>query len=143
MLSWLGKQVISYNMKRLTAGDANPTLRMDASDVRMVFPGQSTWATDLRGKADHERWLQRFTRAGIQIFPDEVIVKGFPWKATVCVRGHDHLDTPEGERVYDNRYVIWGRLEWGKLKEYEVYEDTQKTEAFDRWLAEHEPVAAA
>ncbi len=143
MLSWLGKQVISHNMKRLSAGDPTPTLRMDAPDVRMVFPGQSTWATDLRGKADHERWLRRFTRVGIQIFPDEVIVKGFPWNATVCVRGHDHLDTESGERVYDNRYVIWGRLAWGRLKEYEVYEDTQKTEALDRWLAEHEAAAAA
>lgn len=143
MFSWLAKQVISYNMKRLSAGDPKPTLRMDAQDVRMVFPGQSSWSTDLRGKAEHERWLRRFTDAGIQIFPDEVIVQGFPWSTTVCVRGHDHLDTPRGERVYENRYVLWGRMVWGKLTEYEVYEDTQKTDEFDRWLAEHETIAAA
>jgi len=58
------------------------------------------------------------------------------------VRGHDHLDSPSGERIYENRYVIWGRLAWGKMQEYEVYEDTQKAKALDDWLAVHEPVAA-
>ena len=61
-----------------------------------------------------------------------MILQGFPWNQTICIRGTDHLDTPEGERVYENRYVIWGRIAWGKLREYEVYEDTQKTEALDR-----------
>jgi len=61
-----------------------------------------------------------------------VVIKGFPWRQTVCVRGHDHLRA-DGELVYENRYVIWGQLVWGRLKEYEVYEDTEKTEAFDRW----------
>jgi hypothetical protein len=44
--------------------------------------------------------------------------------------------------VYDNRFVIWARLRWGRLKEYEVYEDTQKAKALDAWLAEHEPALA-
>ena len=44
-----------------------------------------------------------------------------------------------GERIYENRYVIWGRLAWGRMQEYEVYEDTQKAKALDDWLAVHEP----
>jgi hypothetical protein len=39
--------------------------------------------------------------------------------------------------VYENRYVIWGRMAWGKLREYEVYEDTQKAKALDEWLEQH------
>ena len=136
MLSWLAKRLISYNMTRLNAGDARPTLRLDAPDVQMHFPGRSSWATHLRGRDEHARWLDRFVRAGIQIFPDEVVIKGFPWRQTVCVRGHDYLRA-DGELVYENRYVIWGQLVWGRLKEYEVYEDTEKTEALDRWLSEH------
>jgi hypothetical protein len=31
--------------------------------------------------------------------------------------------------------VIWGRIAWGKLREYEVYEDTQKSKALDEYLA--------
>ena len=63
------------------------------------------------------------------------MLKGFPWKQTICVRGHIHLDSPAGERVYENRYVLWGRIAWGLLREYEVYEDTQKTGPLDEYLA--------
>jgi ketosteroid isomerase-like protein len=72
-----------------------------------------------------------------------VVVKGRPWSTTVCVRGHDHLDAPDGTRVYENRFVIWGRMRWGRLIEYEVYEDTHKANELDGWLAEHEASLAA
>ncbi len=143
MLSWLAKQIIAYNMRRLNAGDPEPTLRLDAEDVRFSFPGDSSWAGEYHGKRELRPWLQRFVRVGLQIFADEVLVKGFPWKMTVCVRGHDFLRSPEGELVYENRYVIWGRLVWGRLKRYEVYEDTQKAAALDQWLAAHERPALA
>ena len=107
---------------------------MDADDVRFKFPGKSSWAIELEGKDELRKWLERFADAGLQIYPDEVILQGFPWNQTICIRGTDHVDTPEGERVYENRYVIWGRIAWGKLREYEVYEDTQTTEALDRYL---------
>ncbi|HET6997039.1 MAG TPA: hypothetical protein VFI03_00485 [Solirubrobacterales bacterium] len=134
MLSWLAKKMISRNMARASAGDIGPTLKMDAEDVRFRFPGDSSWATDLQGKAQLEQWLQRFADTGLQISPDEVILKGFPWRQTICIRGTDHLDTAEGERVYENRYVIWGHISWGLLRDYEVYEDTQKSKALDDYL---------
>ncbi len=135
MLSWLGRRMIARNMAKAREGDIEPTLKMDAEDVRFRFPGDSSWATELEGKQELEPWLRRFADVGIQIFPDEVVLKGFPWKQTICVRGTDYLDSPEGERVYENRYVIWGRIAWGKLREYEVYEDTQKARALDEYLA--------
>jgi ketosteroid isomerase-like protein len=135
MLSWLAKKLISRNMAKIREGDLGPTLRLDAKDVRFRFPGDSSWATELEGKDEHELWLKRFVAAGLQIYPDEVVLKGFPWKQTICVRGHIHLDSPAGERVYENRYVLWGRITWGLLREYEVYEDTQKTKPLDEYLA--------
>lgn len=135
MLSWLAKKMIARNMARISAGDIEPTLKMDADDVRFRFPGDSSWATELRGKGELETWLRRFAEAGIQISPDEVVLKGFPWRQTICIRGTDFLDTPQGERVYENRYVIWGHLRWGLLRDYEVYEDTQKAKRLDEYLA--------
>jgi hypothetical protein len=38
--------------------------------------------------------------------------------------------------------VIWGRMAWGRLKAYEVYEDTQKADALDEYLADHRPELA-
>lgn len=135
MLSWLAKKTIARNMERASAGDIAPTLRMDAEDVRFRFPGDSSWATELEGKDDLERWLQRFADTGLQISPDEVVLKGFPWKQTICIRGTDHLDAPDGRRVYENRYVNLGTPPWGLLRDYEVYEDTQKSKKLDEYLA--------
>jgi ketosteroid isomerase-like protein len=135
MLSWLAKRMIGRNMAEASEGELGPTLAMDAEDVRFRFPGNSSWAGEIVGKAELERWLRRFADVGIQIYPDEVVLKGFPWKQTICVRGRDHLDSPDGERVYENRYVLWGRISWGKLREYELYEDTQRSKDLDRYLA--------
>jgi ketosteroid isomerase-like protein len=135
MLSWLGRLMISRNMAKAREGDIEPSLTLDSDDVRFRFPGDSSWATELEGKDELRKWLERFADVGLQIYPDQVVVQGFPWRQTICIRGTDHLDAPDGRRVYENRYVIWGTLSWGKLREYEVYEDTQATDALDEYLA--------
>jgi hypothetical protein len=135
MLSWLAKKMIARNMKSIRAGDPGPTLAMDADDVKFTFPGGSSFAPGANDKRELEQWLNRFVSLGLQIYPDEVVLKGFPWQQTICVRGHIHLDDPKDGRVYDNRYVIWGRIAWGKLREYEVYEDTEKSRKLDEYLA--------
>ena len=120
-----------------------PTLLLDAPDVQLTFPGQNSWSGVFRGKHEVERWLRRLAALGIKTYPDEVVAKGFPWKTTVCVRGHDHSTRPTASGVYENRFVIWGRMSWGRLKEYEVYEDTHKANEFDDWLTEHEAALVA
>lgn len=134
MQSWLGKKLLSYGMRRLRQGDRRPILFLEHPRVRLTFPGRSSWSGVFDGKAEVARWLRRFTDAGLQIVPDEVVVKGMPWNSTVCVRGRDHLDSPEGRRVYENRFVIWGHMVWGRLRDYEVYEDTRQPEALDDYL---------
>jgi ketosteroid isomerase-like protein len=135
MLSWLAGKMIARNMKAIRAGDTGPTLALDAEDIRFTFPGDSSFAPGANSKRELEQWLDRFVELGLQIYPDEVVLKGFPWKQTICIRGQIHLDEPADGRVYDNRYVIWGRISWGKLREYEVYEDTQKSKQLDAYLA--------
>jgi ketosteroid isomerase-like protein len=142
MQSWLGQKLISYVMSRTRAGDIRPTLALDAEDISFRFPGDNSWAGEYYGKAEHARWLKRLVRVGVKTFPDEVVVKGFPWRQTVCIRGHDYVHSPAGETVYENRFVIWGRLEWGRLKEYEVYEDTEKAKGLDEYLERHQPELA-
>lgn len=134
MLSWLAEKMIARNMRAIRAGDLKPTVALYADDVKFSFPGESSFAPGARNKRELEQWLSRFVEIGLQIYPDQVILKGFPWRQTICVRGHIHLDDSEDGRVYDNRYVIWGRIAWGKLREYEVYEDTEETRRLDQWL---------
>jgi hypothetical protein len=135
MLSWLAGKMIARNMKSMRAGDAGPTLAMDADDIKFSFPGESSFAPGAKNKRELEQWLDRFVGLGLQIYPEEVVLKGFPWQQTICVRGYIDLDDPKDGRVYDNRYVIWGRIAWGKLREYEVYEDTEKSRKLDEYLA--------
>jgi ketosteroid isomerase-like protein len=139
MQSWLATKLISYLMERLRDGDPRLLLRLDAPDVTLTFPGQNSWSGQYRGKAEVARWLQRFIASGIQTFPDEVIATGPPWRTRLCIRAHDYLLDAGGATVYENRYVIWGRMRWGRLMEYEVYEDTHKANVLDEWLAEHRP----
>ena len=139
--SWLAKKLVSRAMARNREGDISLTLALDAPDVTLTFPGDNSWSGTFRGKAAVKHWLERLARIGLQTFPDEVVAVGPPWNTTLCIRGHDYLNSPEGETVYENRFVIWGRLKWGRLREYEVYEDTIKPRALDEWLAVHEPQA--
>jgi ketosteroid isomerase-like protein len=134
MLSWLAGKMIERSMRAIRTGDLGPTVAMYADDVRFHFPGDSSFAPGAGNKRDLEAWLRRFVEIGLQIYPDEVILKGFPWRQTICVRGHIHLDRPGDGRVYDNRFVIWGHLAWGKMREYEVYEDTEETRRLDEYL---------
>jgi ketosteroid isomerase-like protein len=143
MLSGLAKKMLDRNLAQLNAGDYRPLLRMDADDIRFRFPGDSSWSGEIVGKAGLARWLQRFVDTGLQISADEVVVGGPPWRMTLCLRGQDSLRSPEGELVYENRYVIWGHMRWFKLQEYEVYEDTQRSKALDEYLGAAEVGAAA
>jgi uncharacterized protein len=140
--SWLAKKLISFVMGRTREGDVRPTLLLDAPDVELTFPGRNSWSGTFRGKDEVARWLRRFAAVGIQIYPDEVVATGLPWRTTVCVRGRDQLRDASGATVYENRYVIWGRMSWGRLKAYEVYEDTQKADALDEYLVQNRPELA-
>jgi ketosteroid isomerase-like protein len=142
VFSWLAKAMMRRNMARLNEGDQGPVLRLDAPDIRFRFPGDSSWATEIRNRDDHGRWLQRFIDAGLQLEADEVVAQGPPWNTILCVRGSSHLDTEDG-RVYENRYVMWGRIAWGRLREYEVYEDTQAARKLDEYLARRDAPGSA
>lgn len=44
MLSWLGKQLITYVMTQNNKGNVKPTLMLCAPDVKLTFPGDSSWS---------------------------------------------------------------------------------------------------
>ena len=137
------RSMIHRNLRRLGAGDVGPLLSIYADDVRFVFPGHSSWAADLWGKDEVERWVRRFVRVGLQLEPREILVAGPPWDTTVCLRFIDEATAPDGTVVYSNRGTIFAKIAWGKVTYYEVNEDTQKVADFDEWLASHEPTTDA
>ncbi|HEX7278309.1 MAG TPA: hypothetical protein VF255_01680 [Solirubrobacterales bacterium] len=123
------------NIERFSAREPEPLLRSYAKDVRFVFPGESSWRADVRGREEVERWQRRYLECGLQMEPGEVLVAGPPWNTRVALRFRDHLTDPDGVLVHENEGVVYGTIVWGKVKFYTVYEDTQKLPPLDEYLA--------
>ncbi|HEX8857118.1 MAG TPA: nuclear transport factor 2 family protein [Thermoleophilaceae bacterium] len=141
--AWLVRRLFMRNLRNLRAGNPEPLFKSYADDVRFVFPGDSSWGGEVRGREALEHWVRRFVRVGLQLEPQKILITGPPWKTTFCLLYTDELTTPSGERVYENRGAIYGTIRWGKITSYETAEDTHKVEAFDEWLAEHEQELSA
>ena len=120
MFSWLAKAMLNRNMARLREGDYAAVLKIDAKDIRFRFPGDSSWAAENRQPRRPWTLAAALRGDGPKVDADEIIAQGPPWNMTLCVRGISYLDTEDG-RAYENRYVMWGRMSWGLLREYEVY----------------------
>jgi hypothetical protein len=86
--------MLRRNIRRLRAGDIEPLFSNYADDVRFVFPGESSWKADLRGKQEVKRWVQRFMQVGLQLEPHEILVAGLPWNTTVCLYFTDQIAAP-------------------------------------------------
>lgn len=140
-LDWAYAGVVRWtlrrNLARLHAGDPEPLLAGYADDVRFVFPGDSSWSADVRGKAAVRAWLERFVTVGLRFEVGDILVSGPPWATTVCILFTDHLNVGNGPPVYENRGAIVASITWGKVTAYEVHEDTQKVAAFDEYLETH------
>ncbi len=54
---------------------------------------------------------------------------------TVCVRITDHAKDSNGNVVYQNRAVLFGKVRWGEIVFYGVDENTEKVKALDQYLA--------
>jgi len=103
-------------------------LRSYANDVRFVFPGNNSSASGFRRKEAVASWLRRFHDAGLKIHPHEIVVGGPPWNTSVCIGITDWATGADGDVIYENRAVLFGKIQWGKITFYEVYEDTEKVQ---------------
>jgi ketosteroid isomerase-like protein len=137
------RAMLRRTVPRLMAGDVDAFLRFYADDATLTFPGDNSWGPVYRGKKEIRAFLERFLRVGLRGELGEIVVSGPPWDTTVCVRFDDHATAPDGTRVYENRAVVFFKSRWGKVVSEEVFEDTEKVAAFDRYLEAHEPVVTA
>lgn len=132
------RRMFRFNVARVNAGDPRPLFRSYAPDVVLTFPGTSSWAGTFRGREEVEPWVRRFMAAGLRLEPDDILVSGPPWNTRACLRFTDALTLGDGSRPYENAGVIYARIVWGRLKAYEVHEDTERSAAFDAWMVAHD-----
>ena len=138
MYGYVVKLLIRRTLRRHQSGDVEALLRSYADDARFVFPGNNSWAGEFRGKEAIASWLRRFHEAGLKVQPHEIVVGGPPWNTTVCVRITDRATDAGGNVIYENRAVLFGKIRWGKITFYEVYEDTEKVAVLDAYLADRQ-----
>jgi ketosteroid isomerase-like protein len=139
------RALLRRTVSRLMAGDVDAFLRFYADDATLTFPGDNSWGPVYRGKDEIRAFLERFLRVGLRGELGEIFVNGPPWDTTVAVRFDDRAKAPDGTIVYENRAMVLLRSRWGKIVSEEVFEDTEKVAAFDRWLEsrDRERVATA
>ncbi len=126
--------MIRRNVRALAQGDLAPLLSGYADNAVLVFPGQSSWGGEHRGKAAIKAFLRRFVDVGLKGEVHEILVNGPPWRTTVCVIFTDRATDDTGSPIYENRAMLFGRVVWGKIVYQEDFEDTKKVEAFDAYL---------
>src|SRR5271155_2738332 len=131
--------MIRKNVRSLNEGNPEPLLAGYHRDAVLMFPGQSSWGGEHRGKPAIEVFLRRFVESGLKGETHEIVVNGPPWRTTICMRFSSRAWDAGGTLIYDNRAVLFARAKWGKLVYQEDFEDTHKVEAFDRYLADHQP----
>jgi uncharacterized protein (TIGR02246 family) len=127
--------MIRRNVRALRSGDLESVLASYAEDAVLVFPGQSSWGGEHRGKAAIEAFLRRFMDSKLVGETHEILVNGPPWRTQVCVIFTDKATNEAGDVVYENRAALYARTVWGKIVYQEDFEDTHKVEAFDNYLA--------
>jgi ketosteroid isomerase-like protein len=127
--------MIRRNVRALRGGDSGPLLAGYAEDAVLVFPGPSSWGGEYRGRQAIREFLDRFVADGIVGEAHDIVVNGPPWRTTICVLFTAQAADPDGRLVYDNRAVLFVRARWGKIVYQEDFEDTHKSEAFERYLA--------
>jgi ketosteroid isomerase-like protein len=133
--------MVRRNTRALREGDPGPLLAGYAPEAVLVFPGNSSWGGEHRGKQAIAAFLERFLAVGLVGEVQEILVNGPPWRTTVCVLFADEAKDVDGKVVYENRVILYARIRWGKVVYQEDFLDTVKAEAFDRYL--HKAAATA
>lgn len=136
MYKWAVRRMIRRSIDAVGRGDIGPTLSGYADDAVLVFPGHgSRWSGEHRGKPAIEAFLRSYLEAGIVGEAHDILVNGPPWRTTVCILFTDRAHSAAGDIVYENRAILFGRVVWGRIVYHEDFEDTQRSEAFEAYLA--------
>lgn len=138
------RALIRHGIARLNEGDPSFLLSLAHDDAALIFPGDNSWSTMFRpvdriadphvthrGRAECEAFAQRFVAEGLQYRIEDILVNGPPWNTRVAIRAVDSLPEGHPDR-YTNRLVSFLEIRWGKTRRWEVYEDTERTAAWDQ-----------
>jgi ketosteroid isomerase-like protein len=135
MYRWLVAKGITFGYRRVVAGKPRLVVAMAAGDVEFTFPGDNSFAGTFHGKQQLDSWLRRFASLSPEFHIHDVLVAGMPWNTRVALTFSDAIGDD-----YRNRGMEYLRLRWGKVKQVEVY---LNTETIHRWEQRNPEVVMA
>ena len=135
MRRWLMLKAFASMTARFAEGDCDLVLKLMTDDVRFIFPGTSSFAADVSGKAGTERWLRRFVAMRPRYEILDVTVSGPPWNTRVGVRMRDRIGDD-----YSNEGMHYLVMRWGRVCYDRVFIDTEAVAALEQ---RHPELAAA
>lgn len=155
MYKTIVRALVRHGLKQLNAGDGSFLLKLAHPEATLAFPGANSFATMFRpvvksldahvthqGIDELRAFADRFVELGVQFLADDILVNGFPNRTRVGVRGRMRIPSPMvGEPdEYQNRIVAFITLRWGRMVDWEDYEDTERSAAWDAARADAVPV---
>jgi hypothetical protein len=133
MYSWIIRRVVAFLYAKVAAGELRLPLLGLAQDARLVFPGNSSFGGEHRGKPAIEGWLRRFAALRPEFHVLDAAAAGPPWNMRVFMSFRDRIVAPDGY-VYENAGMELITLKWGVIREIRVHLDTEKVTALDAHL---------
>lgn len=133
MYSWVVGRVVAFLYGKVSKGNLRlPSLGL-AKDACLVFPGESSFGGEHRGKAAIESWMRRFAALRPEFTVHDTAVAGPPWNMRVFMRFSDRIVAPTGY-VYENEGMEYIAVKRGLIREIRVHLDTEKVAALDTEL---------
>ncbi len=139
MYSWIIRRVVGFLYGQVSQGKLRLALLGLAGEARFVFPGNSSFGGELRGKPAIEAWMRRFASLHPQFTVHDAAVAGPPWDMRVFMRFSDRMVAPNGY-VYENTGMEYLVIKGGLIREIHVHLDTEKVTVFDAQLGTAGPV---
>lgn len=133
MYSWIITRLLRFIYGKVSSGDLRLPLLGLANDAVLVFPGDSSFGGEHRGKPAIEAWMRRFASLGPEFTVLDAAVGGLPWDMRIFMRFTDRIVAPNGY-VYENAGLEYIVVRGGLIRELVVSLDTEKVTAFDAQL---------
>jgi ketosteroid isomerase-like protein len=139
------RKLVRVGIRRLNDGDPAMLLRMASPDIEFSFPGSNSWAAmnrpvekgrrvhvTHRGRDECRIFADRFVAEGLHLEIEDILVNGPPWHLRVAIRAYAYQLGPDGSDQYNNRAIDFMDMRWGRIVRWELYEDSERSAAWDR-----------
>jgi hypothetical protein len=126
MYQWIFKRKIVQGFRDISAAQFDKVLSNFSPQVRFQFVGDHAIAADVQGLTSVKNWFERVHRLfpNLTITPRRIRVSGLPWDVMAVTQFDVRATLPDQSR-YANQGVQILRIQWGKIVDDYLIEDTQ------------------